>query len=310
MRYIHVKTAAIGVLVGFGLLLASAPSWAGQYGVEAIDRCTKCHDETETHPVLAILKTPHGRRGDPRTPFAGDACSSCHGPSDDHARSEPGKVQAMPTVSFGPEHPSPVAKQNEVCLGCHKGGLRLNWPGSMHQNQNIACVSCHDIHAIEDPVLAKETQPTVCFVCHKTQRAQLVRNSHHPVLEGELGCSSCHNPHGSAGPKLLKEVTLNETCYTCHADKRGPFLWEHAPVREDCTNCHTPHGSNYQRLLKVGVPWLCQQCHSVQYHPSTAYSGTGIPPMGAAQQLIEKGCLNCHSQVHGTNHPSGVRKTR
>ena len=27
------------------------------------------------------------------------------------------------------------------------------------------------------------------------------------------------------------------------AEKRGPFLWEHAPVVENCTNCHTPHGS-------------------------------------------------------------------
>ena len=42
----------------------------------------------------------------------------------------------------------------------------------------------------------------------------------------------------------LKAASVNEQCYTCHTEKRGPFLWEHAPVRESCLNCHTPHGSN------------------------------------------------------------------
>jgi hypothetical protein len=66
-------------------------------------------------------------------------------------------------------------------------------------------------------------------------------------------------------------------------------------------------------MLKARAPFLCQQCHLAQFHPSTAYSGTGLPgdaiPSGA-QQLLGKNCMNCHSQVHGSNHPSGVRKTR
>jgi predicted CXXCH cytochrome family protein len=53
----------------------------------------------------------------------------------------------------------------------------------------------------------------------------------------------------------LLEATVNDTCYQCHAEKRGPFLWEHAPVREDCTNCHSPHGSTQPSLLKARTPW-------------------------------------------------------
>ncbi len=121
------------------------------------------------------------------------------------------------------------------------------------------------------------------------------------------------NINGSNGPTLLVGATLNETCYTCHAEKRGPFLWEHEPVREDCSICHKPHGSVNESLLKNRAPWLCQQCHLEQFHPSTAYSGTGLPgattPSGA-QQLLGKNCMNCHVQVHGSNHPSGPRKTR
>ena len=72
-----------------------------------------------------------------------------------------------------------------------------------------------------------------------------------PMLEGKMSCSSCHNPHGSITPALLKEPSLNDTCFTCHAEKRGPFLWEHAPVVESCTNCHDPHGSNHDKMLKL-----------------------------------------------------------
>ena len=78
----------------------------------------------------------------------------------------------------------------------------------------------------------------------------------------KMACSDCHNPHGSTGPTLLVKNSVNETCYTCHAEKRGPFLWEHAPVVDNCTNCHTPHGSANAPLLKARAPWLCQDCHS------------------------------------------------
>ena len=70
--------------------------------------------------------------------------------------------------------------------------------------------------------------------------------------------------------------TVNETCYTCHAEKRGPFLWEHSPVVDDCTNCHTPHGSTKPALLKARVPWLCQECHSGD-HGAAINSGANLP---------------------------------
>ena len=97
-----------------------------------------------------------------------------------------------------------------------------------------------------------------CSQCHKNKRAEIWRTSHMPVREGKMTCSSCHNPHGSFGESLLKEATVNDTCYKCHAEKRGPFLFEHAPVRESCTNCHDPHGSVNDFMLKISRPRLCQ----------------------------------------------------
>jgi DmsE family decaheme c-type cytochrome len=118
------------------------------------------------------------------------------------------------------------------------------------------------------------------------------------------------------GPTNLKKPTLNETCYTCHAEKRGPFLWEHAPASEDCGNCHTPHGSNHPKLLISRVPQLCQSCHIAGFHTSDAYAGPDYSnpvPFGAAvmeRQAGAMGCLNCHFEVHGSNHPGGARFTR
>lgn len=274
--------------------------------------CTRCHDETEEYPVLSIAKTRHGVTADNRTP----TCTSCHGESETHVNKPPdAKERPKPDRVFGKASTTPMEERSQACLTCHQSGARMNWTVSAHASADVACTSCHNIHTGEDKVQVKTTQYETCGACHKTQRAQLSYPSHHPIKEGKVVCSSCHNPHGSNGSTLLVKGTVNETCYTCHAEKRGPFLWEHAPVREDCTNCHTPHGSINAPLLKARGPYLCQECHNAQFHPSTLYSGTGLPPTvvtggAAAQQLLARNCLNCHTQVHGSNHPSGPRKTR
>ncbi|HSR72716.1 MAG TPA: DmsE family decaheme c-type cytochrome, partial [Kiloniellales bacterium] len=267
--------------------------------------CLRCHDEA---PTNLVLRTPHAQMADPRTPFAAEQCESCHGPSPEHLiKPDEGQERAPVAITFGRDSATPVAQQNQVCLGCHESGLRMNWRGSPHEFADQPCATCHEVHTLKDKVLVKATQPQVCFQCHVTQRAQAFRFSHHPIREGKVVCSDCHNPHGSFGPKQLVKGTLNETCFQCHTEKRGPFLWEHAPVREDCTICHAPHGSTQPRLLKVRAPWLCQQCHLEDRHPSRAYDGTDLP---TAPQLLLKGCVNCHSQIHGSNHPSGVRFMR
>lgn len=323
MNRIRVSLAALAFLVG-GLVLAG-PASAAESGAQLAQAamgeeeapakgrkaCEKCHDETEKHPVLAILHTPHARMADPRTPFAEKECQTCHGESKEHMKKLPEGVERPKVdISFGPEYPSPPGVQNKVCIACHETGLRMHWRGSKHEVNNVTCTSCHDVHRQHDPMLVKLTQPQVCFTCHQAQRAQVYRPSRHPIREGKVACSDCHNLHGSRGPKLLVKGTVNETCYQCHTEKRGPFLWEHPPVREDCSNCHVPHGSVQPRLLKARTPWLCQECHLATYHPSGFYTGSGVPPRGAAQQILGAGCLNCHPKVHGSNHPSGPRFTR
>ncbi len=306
---------------------ASAPSTSQLYSAGGEKTCLTCHN---SHPVDFILQTPHAVKGNSRTPFGQNGCESCHGPAADHAAMKTGadgKLILPPVLFKKPKvegvDVSPVAARNESCLSCHqadKTNARMNWQGSQHQANDIACVDCHTVHVSKDPVLVKQTQPDKCFTCHDQQRAETFELSHHPIREGKVVCADCHNPHGSPGPKLLKEFTVNDTCYTCHADKRGPMLWEHEPVREDCTNCHTPHGSTQATLLKDRPPYLCESCHANGGHNGAPFAGQNLPGANnttnngvfvASQfQMMNRGCLNCHSQVHGSNNPAGTFLTR
>jgi DmsE family decaheme c-type cytochrome len=133
-------------------------------------------------------------------------------------------------------------------------------------------------------------------------------------MEGKLTCASCHDPHGSPSQSLLRATDVNQLCYQCHAEKRGPFIYEHAPVRDSCLNCHLPHGSNHERLLRSSLPMLCQQCHVQQTRANhgTALMTRGNLPQGSLpdERIMNRGCVNCHLQVRGSNHPSGPRLHR
>ena len=90
---------------------------------------------------------------------------------------------------------------------------------------------------------------------------------------------------------MIKADSVNELCYKCHTEKRGPFLFEHAPVREDCVSCHEPHGSNHKRLLVQKLPNLCWNCHltgSGHFGSGDNLSteqGARVAPTGAPERL-------------------------
>lgn len=294
-----------GTLLGGGAALSADPPQGKARPVQALKGdavCTRCHDESESKPILAIYQTRHGVKGDSRTPD----CQSCHGVSDNHLKNK----STPPDVTFG-KNKSEAHAQGEACLTCHKGEKRTHWNGSEHQNNDVTCSNCHTVHAAADKVLARKTQPEICYACHKEQRAQSLKISTHPIGVSKVACSDCHNPHGATGSKLLAKNTVTETCFTCHAEKRGPFLWEHQPVTEDCSNCHTPHGSNISPLLKSRTPFLCSECHDGPHHTKDPAAGSAAGTQGGltsvpSENYTGRSCLHCHSMVHGSNHPAGA----
>lgn len=283
---------------------AATPSTASGYSQKGADTCIRCHDE-EDGKTFQIFKTKHTVKGDPNSPFAQMQCESCHGPGDKHAQRT-----SEPIGLFGKNSPATVSQQNEVCLTCHSNNNRVGWHGSIHDRRDLACVSCHLIHAEHDPVRDRAEQPQVCYRCHGDVQAAFAQFSAHPVRYAEMTCTSCHAPHDSLFPALLKKPTVNQTCDSCHAQYRGPFLWEHPPVPENCNNCHNSHGSTNPSLLKLRPPLLCQQCHSSVGHPSIAYTGQGLPGHSPTATLLGGSCVNCHSHVHGSNAPSGADLSR
>ncbi len=226
-------------------------------------------------------------------------CESCHGPGSAHVKAGGGRGVGG-IISFRKEDTSRTAEENNaICLGCHEKGDRTYWNGSTHETRGLACTNCHTImKAVSHKKQLKTAfEPDTCFQCHKDRRAQMFRSSHMPLREGKIVCSDCHNPHGSFTESLLRANSVNDTCYKCHAEKRGPFLFEHAPVRENCDNCHDPHGSVNEYLLKVSRPRLCAECHAM---------GHGYEGGTNVVQGWSRSCQNCHTEVHGTNSPSGA----
>ena len=279
---------------------AGAPSVIAAGANDAV--CTACHNESWRTPVLAIYQTKHGVKADARTP----GCTSCHGESKGHLSQGPG---TKPDVVFNDATDDKV--RSGQCMNCHKGNARTNWDGGQHQNNQVACNNCHKVHAATDKVREKKTQTGVCFTCHKDQRADSKKISHHPIGEGKVVCSDCHNPHGSPGPKQVKKNTINETCFTCHAEKRGPFLWEHQPAAENCASCHAVHGSNISPLLKSRPPFLCSECHDGPHNSKVPAAGSAAGTQGGltavpSENYTGRACMNCHAMVHGSNHPAGA----
>lgn len=266
-------------------------------------QCLDCHTASSDMPVYAIFRTPHASLG------TGSAvCVACHGASADHQRAP---TDVSPSVSFGPRWQSGPESEAGVCLGCHEQNTASYWVGSVHHDEGLACTDCHEAHTRFDPVRERTSQSQTCFRCHKTVQTSVHLQSRHPILEGRTACIDCHDPHGTATVAELVEPTLNDTCYQCHADKRGPFLFEHPPAAEDCSLCHEPHGSVNPALLTARGPFLCQQCHSAAFHPSQLYDGESLPGSGQpSRYMLGSNCMNCHSAVHGSNHPSGARLTR
>ena len=164
--------------------------------------------------------------------------------------------------------------------------------------------------------MLKKSEPALCFTCHKDIKVKSFYPSHHPMREGKMKCSSCHQHHGSIVNNLKTNERVNDLCFKCHASKRGPFVFEHAPVTEDCLSCHNPHGTVANNLLKQNEPFLCLQCHESHFHagriglkepqtlPSTQWTSENPHGTEGWRRAFLTKCTQCHFKIHGTDNPS------
>jgi len=308
--------AALLILAGTVFPLDAAAQLPA--GRDVAEVCKNCHaDRVETY-----LATKHGQKGNQRGPD----CQTCHGDATEHVKAGGGRGVGG-ILGFNNKAIA-ADRKAAVCLSCHASNRHLAfWDSGRHRKNDVSCNNCHSLHgtpglgstiALNRPnpsvtpyqTTVRELQYETCVSCHKQIRSQLLKPSHHPIIEGRITCNDCHNPHGALSRAMVKSESIPQLCTTCHAEKRGPFIWGHPPVEENCLTCHNSHGSNHNRLLVEKAPNVCQDCHDARFHPGTVYDGSGgwnfIPPRNNVPntRLIARGCVNCHSQVHGSNAPA------
>ena len=263
----------------------TAPAYAGS------ELCGACHEDLSRD----FRRNPHyavetkGRAGR----WKGQACESCHGPGQQHAET----AEAPRIFSFTK---ATADRANQTCLHCHLGqetqhGRLLG----AHNRNSLSCVECHSVHKSAVRPLLKKPVEALCSGCHLDVRAAFNRPFRHRLPEKAMGCTDCHNPHGEGPPAGLHRVSGPDVaCLKCHGDKRGPFPFEHAPVRiENCSTCHEPHGSaNPRMLIRAEVSRLCLECHS------NLATGLGVvpPAFHDIRTARFQNCTICHSKIHGS----------
>ena len=305
--------AASGILAILAAFLAAPAVAQEKKASDNVPICVNCHEQQNS----TILLTAHGAANDAN----GSMCQACHGDATAHlqdpTKNKPANVIGSKTATG--------AEKSAVCLSCHGGSRHLeNWSVAKHRKVDVTCVNCHNLHGTQSasnnkqikgaqfaaaPYTTTARQLTYkrCIECHTDVRGEILKPSHHPIIEGKVGCQDCHEPHGSMQKASLRNDSLNDLCYSCHADKRGPWIHEHPPVEENCAICHTPHGSTHRALLAQKAPVLCGDCHA-NGHTHGIYDGRGTLPntLPSNIRFEASGCVECHRQIHGSNAPSSA----
>jgi DmsE family decaheme c-type cytochrome len=249
------------------------------------ETCAGCHEEvskkfeSNPHQKAAAM---HGG--------VNVTCENCHGAGKEHVDGGGDK-----TKIFNPAKAT-ASEVDKKCLTCH-AGTHPNFARSPHGQANVSCIGCHSVHASQAKEhLLKAEQPKLCFQCHTEIKPQFAMPFHHKVEEGLITCNDCHDVHGTFGKNNVKSTAdQNAICTKCHMEKRGPFVFEHTPVKaEGCVSCHTPHGSQNARLLNMPtISTLCNQCHS-------QVAAGAVHGMDAGSTTTQP-CISCHTFIHGSN---------
>jgi DmsE family decaheme c-type cytochrome len=268
------------------------------HGYVGSSTCQACHEDI----FNALGKSPHHQIDTvKRLGWEDHSCEACHGPGQKHAESADAKLIQNPAKLT-------AAAADKICLSCHRNQpTQAGRLQSSHMRDGVPCTTCHQVHADGGTHLVARTAPAInaqCASCHLSVSAQFNKPYHHKVPENAMSCVDCHNPHGSLRPAMQQTFAANEPgCLNCHSDKRGPFAFEHGPVRfEGCQACHEVHGSTNPRMLtRQEVRYVCLECHAnLPVGNKTGTIGVVPPAFHDLRSPVYQNCTVCHQKIHGS----------
>jgi hypothetical protein len=135
--------------------------------------------------------------------YEGVTCESCHG-----AYVDGHPMKAAMTVDKSPE----------ACGTCHQSTL-VEWKMSPHGQNNVGCVTCHDVHG---GTIKVGDSVTLCGKCHQNEADNF---SHNGAQTGGPSCADCHIGQRSGDPTEGHANTGHtfaiaaDTCSRCHKDE-------------------------------------------------------------------------------------------
>jgi len=266
------------------------------------ETCYECHDPQISSHIKALKASKHWDVNLKSSPVNNKECQSCHGMSKAHTQAP---TKRQPEVSFGPRWTSSIIVQNDTCLSCHeKTATHKQWRSGIHSKKEVTCVTCHDVHVIEDPVRIKETQKDVCTVCHKIQKHGIHNNK--DKISINPPCATCHNPHSNPLPTVMMLENRSKGCRSCHdfqemeknitvSEKAKSY---HRVMQKDdrtCVDCHKGVAhvdkSNFGKLLTGGLTSMPLGL----FYPAQSDGDWLLEEHKGAQALRQgRNCRQCH----------------
>ena len=136
-----------------------------------IAKCDNCHKQLALHGNNRVDNV--------------ELCAACHNP---HQSSLEGLL---------------LAKDTDLCLGCHATLKAAMGAGRVHSPAARDCRRCHQPHSSgEDRLMVKPVR-TLCAECHNLGTAAF-SGAHLEIDPARIRCERCHDPHASKEPGFFK----------------------------------------------------------------------------------------------------------
>ena len=252
----------------------------------------------------ALKGTPHAQAKNPRSPAAAHGCESCHGPGQAHVDDD--AEGAHPEVR-GDEA---GARSAQTCLACHNRGTHAGWEGSAHERAQSV------VHHVP-----QRAQPEVGgTAAGQADRDAALRDV--PPAAGDQDRARRGAHAGARGQDVVQLLPQPARLDQQRQESEDAAAPSPSCARAATRRCAGRCSSSTRRCARTAPPATTRTARrtiacwssacrcsasaatSPRKHPATLYDKDQITT-NKSNRMFGRSCVNCHSNIHGSNHPSG-----